>query len=168
MASKFLLSGFALLRGGDFDYQTGLKSRGARVDSAFFVLHPGYTQEEQILKRPLIIQIEAGHAIKRVGGVLGCGFILEQPGLHRQCTAVTPMGCRHFLDHAELHAVSGLEPFKVFIHDSLETFQRFILQNILAGKEAVGDLPLRTQCTKLLLPLPTQNSEEAEARLNAT
>ena len=104
-------------------------------------MHGGYTQEEQILKRPLIIQIEAGqvtmhqaeggpggeigeavgHAIKGIGGVLGCGFILEQPGLHRQRTAVTPMGCDHFLDHAELHAISGPEPFEVVIHDSFVT-----------------------------------------------
>jgi hypothetical protein len=55
------------------------------------------------------------------------------------------VGSDHILDHAELHAIGGLEAIEVVIHDGLKTFGRFILHDDLVGEHAMfGGILRRT------------------------
>ena len=128
-----------------------------------FVWYGGGTQEEHVIERALIVEMKAGlvtvheaeggfggeiiegvgEAIERIGGLLGGGFIFEEPGFDGQGAAEAPVGSNHFLDHAELHAIGGLEAIEVVIHDRLETFGRFILHDDLVGEQAMAGGILR-------------------------
>jgi hypothetical protein len=66
------------------------------------------------------------------------GFIFEQAGFDGQGAAETPVGGYHLFDHAELHAIGGLEAIEVVIHDLRETFGRFILHDDLVGEQAMA------------------------------
>jgi hypothetical protein len=79
-----------------------------------------------------------GDAIERIGGSLVGGFIFEQAGFDGQGAAETPVSSDHLLDQAVLHAIGGLKAIEVVIHDSLETFGRFIAHDDLAGEQAMA------------------------------
>ena len=79
---------------------SGNGTDGARSDLVRFVWHGGGPQEEEVVKRPLVVEMETGlvavhegegglggeliegvgHAIEGIGGGLGGGFIFEHTG----------------------------------------------------------------------------------------
>ena len=154
---------------GNIEHDTRVKLQFDRrrvfENGTGFVWHGGGTQEEHAVKRALIVEMKAGlvtvheaeggfggeiiegvsEAIERIGGLLGGGFIFEEPGFDGQGAAEAPVGSDHILDHAELHAIGGLEAIEVVIHDRLKTFGRFILHHDLVGEQAMfGGILRRT------------------------
>ena len=49
----------------------------------------------------------------------------------------------HLLDEADLHSIGGLEAIQVLVHDSLESFGRFIAHDAIAGEQSVAGGILR-------------------------
>ena len=84
-----------------------------------------------------------GQAIERVAGRLGGGFIFEQTGFDGPGAAEAPVGGDHLLDHAELHAIGGLEAIEVVFQDGLEALGRFVVHDDLAGEQAMAEGVLR-------------------------
>jgi hypothetical protein len=128
-----------------------------------FVWHGGGTQEEHVVQGALVIQMKAslvtvheaergfggeidegiGYAIQSVAGGLSVRFIFKHAGFESPGTAEAPVGSDHFLDHAELHAIGGLQANEVIVEDRLETLGRFVAHDDLTGKESVSDGILR-------------------------
>src|ERR1039458_2085563 len=145
MQERWFSSWFVLLRSGD-QRNGRLVPDGREVfltvfeNGTGFVWHGGGTQEEHAVKRALIVEMKsclvtvheaeggfggeiiegASEAIERIGGLLGGGFIFEEPGFHGQGAAEAPVGSDHILDHAELHAIGGLEAIEGVIYDRLK------------------------------------------------
>ncbi len=128
-----------------------------------FVWYGGGSQEEHAVQGALVIEMQAslvtvheaergfggqvdegiGDAIQSVAGRLSGSFIFEHAGFESPGAAETPVGSDHFLDHAELHAIGGLQAIEVIAEDGLETLGRFVAHDDLACKQSVADGILR-------------------------
>jgi hypothetical protein len=81
---------------------------------------------------------------------LGVGGVFEQAGFDGPGAAHAPVRGNHFLDHAEFHAIRGLEAVQVLGQQGFEGCAGFLIQDDAAGEQAVADgvlgralLPLR-------------------------
>jgi len=106
-----------------------------------------------------------GHAVdgigftggKITGGKTAGDGVIEHAGFEGPSAAHTPTGGGHLLDHAELHAIGGLEAVHVLGQMGFERFARFILHHDTAGEESVADGVLG----RTLLPLGCNRSASA-------
>jgi len=76
----------------------------------------------------------SGYAIQRIGRRLSDGPVFEHTGFGSPGAAETPVGSDHLLDHAELHAVDGLQAVEMVVENGLETLGRFIAHDDLTGQ----------------------------------
>jgi hypothetical protein len=79
-----------------------------------------------------------GHAIQRVGGCLGFGFVFEEAGFDGPGAAEAPVGSDHLFDHTELHAIGGLETREVVTQDGFETLRGFIAHDAMFDEQGRG------------------------------
>ena len=128
-----------------------------------FVWYGGGTQEEQVIKRALVDEMKTGlvtvheaergfvgevgegvgQAIQGIGGRLGVGGIFKLAGFDCPGAAEAPVRSDHLFDHAEFHAIGGLEAAEVVRHDGFETRGGFVVQDDVAGQETVAGGILR-------------------------
>ncbi len=140
-------------------------AKGARVfgNGTRFVWHGSGPKEEHVMEGALVIEMEAslvtvheaegglggeihkaiGDAVQRIAGRLSSGPVFEHTGFESPGAAETPVGSDHLLDHAELHAIDGLQAVEMIVEDGLETLGRFIAQDDLAGQQSMADGVLR-------------------------
>jgi hypothetical protein len=149
-----------------------IKGYGVRLsgNGIRFVSHGEGAQEQEVVERALVDEVEAGfvtvYESERGGGgergeggsdgadgvglALGVGGVFEQAGFDGPSAAHAPVRGNHFLDHAEFHAIGGLEAVEVLGQQIFEGCAGFLIQDDAAGEQAVADgvlgramLPLR-------------------------
>ena len=70
-------------------------------------------------------------------------MVFEEASFDGPGAAETPVGSDHLLDHAELHAIGGLETSEVVIHHGFEPLRGFLAHDDMPGEQAVTDGILR-------------------------
>ena len=81
---------------------------------------------------------------------MGVSGVFEHAGFDGPGAAHAPVRGNHFLDHAEFHAIDGLEAVQVLGQEGFEGLERFLFHDDAAGEQSVADgvlgralLPLR-------------------------
>jgi hypothetical protein len=66
-------------------------------------------------------------------------LVIERSGFDGPGAALAPVRGAHFLDHAQLDFVGGLEAVDVLLHEKQEALARFMVENDTVGAQAVTD-----------------------------
>ena len=70
-------------------------------------------------------------------GQLVRDLVIQHASFNRPGAVEAPVSGAHFLDHAELDAIGGLEAANVLLHEKFEVFERFALEDNASSEETV-------------------------------